>query len=189
MNAESIRTFIAIELPDAVKAQVEALETQLKRTRADVNWISPRNMHITLKFLGDTAPDRLSAVREGVGEAAAPMSSFSMGLSHIGAFPNLDRPRVFWIDVQEGRDGLVALQQRVEEALLSRRFVREERPFSPHLTIGRVRSPQGLGLLTEQVRRTAFQAPCFSVTRIVIIKSELRPNGPVYTVLDHVALI
>lgn len=189
MNVEPIRTFIAIELPDTVKTHVEALEAQLKKTRADVNWVSPRNMHITLKFLGDTPLDRLDAVREGVGEAAASMAAFSMGLNRIGAFPDLDRPRVFWIDVQEGRDGLVALQRRVEKALLSRRFVREERPFSPHLTIGRVRSPQGLGLLTQQVRQTAFQTPCFSVTRIVIIKSELRPNGPVYTVLDHIALI
>jgi len=188
MNNEPIRTFIAIEIPETVKTCVDAVETELRQSRADVNWVSTRQMHITLKFLGDTAPDRLKTVREGVREAVSACSAFSINLCRIGAFPNLERPRVFWVDIQEGRDVLIALQQRVETALFDRRFVREERPFSPHLTIGRVRSPKGVGLLSEQVRAMAFQTPSFSVTRIAIVKSELRPSGPVYTILDHVEL-
>jgi 2'-5' RNA ligase len=189
MNPGSIRVFVAVEIPETVKAQVDALEAQLKKTRADITWVQPKNMHVTLKFLGDLPSERLGAIREGVQEAVAALACFQMRLAHLGAFPNLDRPRVFWIDVQEGRTDLIHLQRRVEDALCARQFVREERPFSPHLTIGRVRSPRGLHALADQVHQTDFQSPPFSVQRVAVVRSELHPGGPVYTVLDHADLV
>lgn len=189
MTVELIRTFIAIELPDGVKSQVDTLETQLKRTKADINWVPSKNIHLTLKFLGDTPEDRLADVREGVREAVASLFSFEVALGKIGAFPNLDRPRVIWIDVQDGRADLMVLQHRIESALLQRQFVREERPFSPHLTIGRVRTPQGVGALANQIRLFPFQTAPIPVSQVAIIKSELRQQGPLYTVLDHIPLV
>lgn len=188
MTVELIRTFIAIELPDGVKSQIDTLETQLKKAKADLTWVCPRNIHLTLKFLGDTPEGRLADVREGIREAVASLPSFGVTLGTIGAFPSLDRPRVIWVDVQDGREDLIALQNRVEKALLQRRFVREERPYSPHLTIGRVRTPQGVGALVNQIRQSPFQAAPIRVSRVVIVKSELRQQGPLYTVLDHVPL-
>ena len=100
----------------------------------------------------------------------------------------MNRPRVFWVSVGEGRDDLTTMQQRIESELHARGFVREERPFSPHLTIGRVRSPRGLSKLTEQVQSTEFETEPFPVTRVAVVKSDLQPDGPVYTVIDHVEL-
>ena len=188
MATEHIRTFIAVELPDMIKKQVESLENRLMKARANIKWVSPHNIHITLKFLGDIPSDRLDSVRAGVREAVETIAPFQLTLGRVGAFPNLDRPRVLWLDVEDGGNALIDLQSRVETALCTRRFVREERPFSPHLTIGRVRSPKGVNGLTALMKQIPFQTPELHIDRVAIIKSELRPGGPVYTVLEHAEL-
>lgn len=185
---DHIRTFIAVELPHEIKRQVEILEIQLMKARADVKWVRAHDIHLTLKFLGEIPRIRLADVGAGVREAVHELPSFQLILGTLGAFPNLDRPRVFWIGVEKGSDPLVALQRRVETVLCASDFVREERPFSPHLTIGRVRSPKGLSHLIEAVRNTRFLSPEFLVDRVAIIRSELLPAGPIYTVLEQVEL-
>lgn len=188
MATDHIRTFIAVELPDTIKEQVESLENQLMKARANIKWIRPHNIHITLKFLGDIPSDRLELVSAGVREAVETIAPFQLALGRAGAFPNLDRPRVLWLDVEDVGNALIDLQSRVETALCARRFVREERPFSPHLTIGRVRSPKGSNGLTALMKQIPFQTPEFHIDRVAIIKSELRPSGPIYTVLEHAEL-
>ena len=183
-----MRTFIAVEVPDAVKVRIEEFENLLKGAGTDIKWGEPGNIHITLKFLGNIEPDKPAAIREGLSAALEATSPFDLKLGRAGAFPDLNRPRVFWVSVDEGRDRLTAMQQRIESELHRRGFVREERPFSPHLTIGRVRSPKGLAKLTELVRTTSFETDPFPVTRVAVVKSDLKPDGPVYTVMDHVEL-
>lgn len=185
---DPIRTFIAVELPDIIKQQVEALELQLMKARADIKWVKATDLHLTLKFLGDIPRMRLQEVGAGMREAIDGLSSFRLALGTLGAFPNLDRPRVFWVGVEDGSEALIALQRRVETELCVREFVREERPFSPHLTIGRVRSPKGLSGLIDQVKNLRMQWPEFKVDRVAVIRSELRPAGPIYTVLEQVEL-
>ena len=184
-----MRTFIAVEVPDTIKNKIAELENRLKGTGTDVKWVEPGNIHITLKFLGNIeAAYQPAVVRDGLSEALDPMRSFDLTLGRVGAFPDLNRPRVFWVSVRDGRDELTAMQQRIESELHTRGFVREERPFSPHLTIGRVRSPRGLAKLTDLVRTAAFETEPFPVTRVAVVKSDLKPGGPVYTVIDHVEL-
>ena len=184
-----MRTFIAVEIPDAIKDGIAELESRLKRTGTDIRWVEPGNIHITLKFLGDIEQDRTAVVHEGLGAALVTIGPFDLKLGRVGAFPDLNRPRVFWVSVTAGRDELFAMQHSIEAELHARGFVREERPFSPHLTIGRVRSPRGLARLTELVRTTEFETEAFPVTRASVVKSDLRPDGPVYTVIDHVELV
>lgn len=186
---ENIRTFVAIEIPEAVKRQVEDLESRLKTFRTDVRWVRPQNIHITLKFLGDTPVDRLEDIYAGLREAVDSVRPFQLTLKRIGAFPDLNRPRVFWVDIDQGRETLMDLQRRVEEKLYARRFVREERPFSPHLTIGRVRSPKGLQTLTDHIRDITFNAQAFPVDRMAVVKSDLQPAGPMYTIMGQVDLV
>ena len=186
---ETIRLFIAIEIPDAVKDQVEDLVKKFKKTRTDIKWVCPENIHITLKFLGYTTVNRLDEVQDGLQEAVDTIQPFQLGLQRVGAFPDLNRPRVFWIDIDQGQETLMALQQHVEKALSLRQFVREERPFLPHLTIGRVRSPRGLRALTEQIQSVTFKTQVFSVDRVVVVKSDLQSAGPIYTVMNHMNLV
>jgi 2'-5' RNA ligase len=189
MFMETIRTFVAIEIPDAVKNQVEVLENQFKKIRTDIKWVHPQNIHIALKFLGNTSINRLEEIYDGLQEAVDSIRPFQLKLQQVGAFPDLKRPRVFWINIDQGREALMTLQKRIEEILYARRFVREERPFSPHLTIGRVRSPRGLRTLTDQVRSITFNAQAFTVDRVVVVKSDLQSTGPIYTVLNHTNLV
>ncbi len=183
-----MRTFIAVEVPVDAKNRIAELENRLKGTGTDIKWVEPGNIHITLKFLGDIDADQTAVIQKGLREALDAISPFALNLGRVGAFPDLNRPRVFWVSVEEGKDELIAMQQHIETELHARGFVREERPFSPHLTIGRVRSPRGMGKLTEMVRSSAFETESFPVTRVAVVKSDLKPDGPVYTIIDHVEL-
>ena len=104
MDTESIRTFIAVELPDTIKVQVEKLETRLIKARADIKWVKPQNIHITLKFLGDITTERVENACTGVREALETIGPFQLSLSRVGAFPNLDRARVLWVSFGIGGD-------------------------------------------------------------------------------------
>ena len=183
-----MRTFIAVEVPVAIRDRIAELENRLKGTETDIKWVEPGNIHITLKFLGNIETDQSAVIRNGLCTALDAIDSFDLKLGRVGAFPDLNRPRVFWVSVNEGREKLTAMQQCIESELHTCGFVREERPFSPHLTIGRVRSPKGLAKLTERVQATAFETEPFPVTRVAVVKSDLKPEGPVYTVIDHVEL-
>lgn len=183
-----MRTFIAVEIPETATDRIAQLVNRLKTTGTDIKWVEPENIHVTLKFLGNIGTDQPAVIRDGLSAALDSTGSFDLKLGRIGAFPDMNRPRVFWVSIEEGRDTLVAMQQRIETELHARGFVREERPFSPHLTIGRVRSPRGLAKLTELVREMTFETEPFTVTRAAVVKSDLKPDGPLYTVIDHVEL-
>lgn len=183
-----MRTFIAVEVPDTTRDRIAQMINRLKTTGTDIKWVEPGNIHVTLKFLGNIETDQPAVIRDGLSAALDSAGAFDLKLGRVGAFPDLNRPRVFWVSVVEGRAELVAMQQRIETELHARGFVREERPFSPHLTIGRVRSPRGLAKLTDLVRDMAFETEPFKVKRAAVVKSDLKPDGPLYTVIDHVEL-
>lgn len=183
-----MRTFIAVEVPDSAKDRIAQLINHLKTTGTDIKWVEPGNIHVTLKFLGNIETDRPAVIRDGLSAALDSADAFDLNLGRIGAFPDMNRPRVFWVSIEEGRSELIAMQQRIESELHARGFVREERPFSPHLTIGRVRSPRGMSKLTDLVRDMTFETDPFTVKRAAVVKSDLKPDGPLYTVIDHVEL-
>ena len=183
-----MRTFIAVEVPDSARDRIAQLVNRFKTTGTDIKWVEPDNIHVTLKFLGNIGTDQPAVIRDGLSAALDSAGAFDLKLGRIGAFPDMNRPRVFWVSIVEGRDELIAMQQRIEAELHARGFVREERPFSPHLTIGRVRSPRGLAKLTDLVRDMDFETEPFTVKRAAVVKSDLKPDGPLYTVIDHVEL-
>jgi len=186
---DKVRTFIAILLPAAVRRRLAEIEGQLKTSGADVKWVAEENLHITLKFLGCVEPDRLGEVIKAIGSAVEGVNSFDAALSGIGAFPKVSRPSVVWAGVTIGCEELKALAERVEDAMERIGFAREARIFSLHVTLGRLRLPGKPDRLPEIIERLhAEEAGTFRVESVAVMRSDLRPTGPIYTEIGNCKL-
>lgn len=190
---EQIRAFIAIELPRDIKRTLSKMQSRLKSgSRTPVKWVAPENLHLTLKFLGNTdsgkMDDILKAVKDGIGG----VRPFTVIIGGLGVFPNPRRPQVVWTGLTGDTPLLAKLQQGMDSALAPLGFKAENRPFRPHLTIGRVRdsaSPaerEDLGRLINTM--AAAGGHTFAVDAVHLIKSRLTREGPVYTVLESIPL-
>jgi 2'-5' RNA ligase len=184
--AELIRSFIAIELPTAVKQELTTLEDILKkRCPQVVRWVDPQNIHVTLKFLGDVDSDRVDEINMAIDEATQGMSPFHLELKDLGVFPNLNRVNIIWVDAKGDLDKLTDLQKQIESNMEQLGFAREDRDFTPHLTIGRVRdyaSPDYRKKIGQVLSQTAFaSAQVITVDSVNLVKSQLTNTGAIYT--------
>lgn len=186
-----IRTFVAVEVDEASRRELARLLTSFRASQADVKWVSPENLHLTLKFLGDIPPEAIGEVVGRLDQVSRGVKPFRLRLGGLGAFPTGAAPRVVWVGVTEGRAELSALAAKVEEALADSAARREERPFSAHLTLGRVRSPRNRERLQATMSRLKdFAGPGATVNRMVLFSSDLRPTGPIYTpIASHTFLV
>ncbi|HTE20209.1 MAG TPA: RNA 2',3'-cyclic phosphodiesterase, partial [Armatimonadota bacterium] len=190
-SVRSLRLFVALAAPDAVKDAAEAAIRPL-RGAGDVRWVTRERLHLTLKFLGPTPPAQAPRLEEILAETANRFSRFVVELGRPGAFPNVRKPQTLWLDIG-GVDGalLRALGDAVDEAVHPLGFPREARAFRPHLTIGRVRSPRGLAELSRRLQSAAegevVPVP-WPVQEFQLVRSDLRPAGPEYTVLHRFPL-
>lgn len=184
-----IRAFIAVELPESLRQEVASLQADFRSAGADVKWVEPENLHLTLKFLGSVKEDQVPTLQQALTTATQGLHSFTIHLEGIGAFPRTTSPRVIWVGVTEGEKPLVELAQAVERACSGLGFPPEERPFSAHLTIGRVRSRDGLASLIKKLQVAEFRggtpAP---VNHLTLFQSTLSPHGPTYTPLAEIPL-
>jgi RNA 2',3'-cyclic 3'-phosphodiesterase len=187
----TVRTFVAVEISSEMRTKATRLINQLSRSSANVKWVEPRNLHLTLKFLGQVEVLEMPEVCRAVAEAVAELPPFDLTGAGAGAFPNADRPRTLWLGVSEGTDEMVALHDAVETRLADLGFRREQRRFRPHLTIGRVRnsSPAGIRELAELLEeQREFVGGSCDVSEVVVFASETGPAGPTYDPLSHAAL-
>lgn len=184
-----MRTFIAVNLTDDIRQALSRTQEALKEKGADVSWVKPENLHITLKFLGEVEETRLQELRETIASSLRGTTPFRLTLEGLGVFPNLRAPRVVWAGAKEGAAELAALQARIEEGLCRIGFPREERLFIPHLTLGRVRSLRGREALVEGISKATSAAFGEMVLESVeLMKSQLHPSGSTYTVLESFSL-
>ncbi len=197
MSEQPIRSFIAIDLPEDVRREAASVSERLQAGVYGVKWVEPKNLHLTVKFLGGVAPDTLERVKETVGPIAARFSPIEIGLAGAGSFPPRGRPRVIWLGVHGGLDLLAALAKNIETALEPLGFQPENRPFSPHLTLGRVKQGRGKkrgpepdpGQLKGRILELAeVEAGEFFIHELVLFKSSLSPAGPTYTPLARFPL-
>ena len=176
-NPNYVRSFVAVEIPDDVRADIGRLISHLRARNYPVRWVSPGNLHLTLMFLGENPPDFTLRVRECLMRATTGVAEFSMSLSGLGAFPNERSARVVWLGVEKGRGELTSLAERVKNELATVGFVPDRASFSAHLTIGRVRERLSDA---RSILERPFAAHPFLVTCIVHLRSTLQPGGPVY---------
>ena len=186
-DSPGIRSFIAVDLAASVRQAVAELQSELARIKADVRWVRAEGMHVTLKFLGSVEAPRLERVHEALAAAVADQPALHVQARDLGAFPGWRRPRVVWVGLHG--EGLVELAQRIDVALAPLGFEREQRPFTPHLTLGRVNSPRGWARLEEVCKAHLdddFGAS--DIGAVTIYRSTLQRGGAVYTPLWTIPL-
>ncbi|MCX7755871.1 MAG: RNA 2',3'-cyclic phosphodiesterase [Anaerolineales bacterium] len=180
-----LRAFIAIEIPFEIKQAISRQTASLRQSSGRaIRWVSVENIHLTLKFLGQVSSANLELLAQSVRAECAHSTPFSIAVEGLGCFPNARRPRVLWIGLS-APPALIHLQHQIETSANRLGYPPDEKPFSPHLTIGRVREQastaelQTLRLLLEQTHLPSLGT--FSVNEICFYRSDLKPDGPVYT--------
>ncbi len=189
IDLHHMRTFIAIELSDEIRSSLLQIESHLKYSGADVKWVDVGNIHLTLKFLGDITEEKCEKIKSILDEIAKNSKSFEISIKDIGTFPNINYPRVIWVGLDKGSSESKALAERIEEETLKVGAQKEARPFAPHLTIGRVRSPKNKEVLKEKIESYQLSAiSCQLIKSIALFQSTLTPKGPIYTKLYEAKL-
>ena len=188
---EQWRLFWAVNLPAPLKAKLASLQEKLKQTNADAKWVEEQNLHLTLQFLGDVDAQKTASLTGNMQNALDGFPAFCLRLGGLGFFPNARRARVFWAGITGDLASLQRLHEQVQKANLLSGFPAEERDFSPHLTLARLRSNRGLSALlkaVEELGESAADLGELSVTSVDLMKSELSRRGPTYTILAAVKL-
>lgn len=175
-----MRAFIAMDITDEVRRRLPRVQQELGAAPAKVKWVPPGNLHVTMKFLGDVDEETVERVKAAMAEAAADDGPIEFDVHGIGAFPPRGRPRVVWAGVSRGGEAIGRLHDRLERALRPL-GVKRDRRFSPHITIGRVKSSRGARELSELIESRPEQTygTCPGA-ELVLYKSTLTPQGAEY---------
>jgi len=181
------RSFIALPSSSELRKILQEIQARLIEEKADVKWDSPEKFHITLKFLGGVDSERLSGLADALANVTSAATVFQLVYSEVGAFPDLLHPRVIWAGAR-ATDSLTSLQNHVEITCERFGFQKESRMFHPHITLGRVKGTTNLARLTAKVKSITFEPIETSCSEVLLIKSDLRPTGSVYTTLKSFPL-
>ena len=181
-----MRSFIAIELSEAAKSALAGLQQELKKCGADIRWVKAENIHLTLKFLGNIEDEIVDDVLRIIEGICKKLRVFDLDIKGTGAFPNLRSPRVLWVGVNSNAD-IAALQNEIEAGMSSLGFARENRKFTPHLTLGRFRSSQCKGPLLKKVELFKNRKyGLINVRAVALMRSDLSPSGARHSVIAEI---
>ncbi len=183
-----MRTFIAVPLPAESHELLAGMQQELKAAEAEVRWTAAKSIHLTLKFLGEVEPAEIPRMAGLLREACRRLAPFGLSLRGLGAFPGLRNPRVVWCGVEGGLAALGELQRRVEGVCEGLGFAREQRGFSPHLTLGRVKGRRNLHRLADCIKIGSPREQSFEVNAFHIYRSTLTPQGALYDILETIDL-
>lgn len=185
-----LRTFIAVDLGKTIRDRLVQLQEDLGRSATEVKWVEPENLHITLLFLGEVDQREIIDVCRAVEQGAEQVAAFALTVAGAGCFPNPRRPRILWAGVGRGAQEIVTLHDALESPLLELGcYRREERKYTPHITLGRIRGERPVDGLGQALAAQAdWQAGEITVDEVRVMASELTPGGPKYTVLSRASL-
>ncbi|MBM4388461.1 MAG: RNA 2',3'-cyclic phosphodiesterase [Deltaproteobacteria bacterium] len=181
---ELVRTFLAVPISEEVKQVIEGLSIRLKAMLPDVRFVKKENLHITLRFLGEIEQDRINELKKALINPVCGFGRFKIFMAQIGAFPHIKRPKIVWIGVKDPDQKLRELYNSVDSALTGLGLPPEERSFTAHLTLGRIKEGRKLNDLDRVLEPYFGRAFGESIVdRVTFFKSELMPDGPIYTPL------
>jgi len=177
-----MRAFVAVELSETIRARLGELIASLRTTGAPVKWVEPKNLHLTLKFLGNLADDNVETAIEIMKQSAEGIGPFELAVSGAGAFPNLRRPRVIFVEAHDAPRAAAELARRLNRKMTRAGVRKEDRAFRCHVTLGRIRKPGPVHALAEKLEAVSGESfGTMTVDRVVLMRSELTPAGPVYS--------
>lgn len=184
-----MRAFLAIALPESVRAALAVLQQDLAQSGADVKWVEPDNLHVTLTFLDEITDKQRSHIEALLRRVASREAPFQLALAHLGAFPSMTAPRVVWVGLGQGADAVKRLAAAMDQEGAALSLRKEERPFAAHITIGRVHSMKQREALVERLRASAWQPPApWPVASVRLYRSDLSSSGSRYTMLTEAPL-
>jgi 2'-5' RNA ligase len=184
-----MRTFIAIEIEPALKEKIIAVQSELKRSGADVKWVAPGAIHLTMKFLGEIDDFMFQVLCDYLDGVASGFQPFEAEMRGVGSFPPRGNPRVVWVGCEDKTGTLLPLARQIEDAAEKSGIPKEDRPFSAHVTVGRVRSPKNVrDLVSLMEGKGTVEFGTQRVAEFVLFKSDLTQQGPIYTVLGKFRL-
>jgi RNA 2',3'-cyclic 3'-phosphodiesterase len=185
-----MRAFIAISLPDSIKKELSILQYKLKKVNADIKWVEPSSMHITLKFLGDIDDKTLNLISHAIREKTGIFSCFDISISKTGVFPNTIHPNVIWAGIHEGISSCSRMQKEFDVCAEKTGIMQEARTFFPHITIGRMRSQKNKQPLMDMLKTEkdfSINAK-IPVRKITLFSSLITQQGPEYSILEEFPL-
>ena len=179
----SWRTFCAVELPYEVRSQLEEHILKLRQAVPDAaaSWSRVENIHLTLKFFGNVARDQIPEISAAAERTVAECSPFPIGVGNTGVFPRPSRAQVLWIGISDPSGKLSELQGRLENECAAAGFPKEDRAYRPHLTIARLRKPEGARQLADTHLQMDFPTTDIQLNELILFRSELSPKGSKYT--------
>lgn len=178
----TLRAFIAVEMPSPVVDAIRQQQQVLKRNDTDLRWVRPENLHLTLRFLGDISPAAIGTVQTAMERSIYKQRPFSLMLKGGGVFPGVKRPRVMWVGIEGEVDALGNLHRQLTACLAEQGIPAENRPFKGHLTIARIKDRLDAEELSKMLScLTIFKTEPFMVNGMDLFKSDLTPKGAVYT--------
>lgn len=184
--ANEWRVFCAVELPQEVRVRLEDHVSRLRKQVGDVaaSWSRVENIHLTLKFFGNVELNLIQRISDAAERVAKQFSKFQIGVGETGVFPRPSRPQVLWIGISDPSGQLTALQQKFEHECAAEGFAKEDRAYRPHLTIARLRKPEGARQLADAHLAMRFEPIEIGLKDLVVFRSELSPKGSKYTVIS-----
>jgi RNA 2',3'-cyclic 3'-phosphodiesterase len=185
-----IRSFLAFELPKKIEEIITRTSLEMRHYGLDVRWVRPANIHLTIVFMGDVDPDRLAAIEAALDPVCRGQSPFRVALKGTGVFPNRRRPNVIWIGLAGDMEKMSQFRNALQDQLAPFGIQKEARAFKPHLTLGRFRrgSAPGGGLEPALSRFADLESPVCALKGMTLFRSDLKPEGPIYTRLKQWAL-
>ncbi|MDN3513331.1 MAG: RNA 2',3'-cyclic phosphodiesterase [Candidatus Brocadia sp.] len=186
----NVRIFVAVEITGEIRKKLAEFQDELKKVDADVGWVAPENLHITLKFIGHIDEEKIEAVTGIIKDALAHIKPFDLRYAGVGTFPTEKNPRVIFADVIDTGGVLAKIHERLDNQLMAVGVEHENRKFEAHLTVGRIKTRRNVRRLIEHLNSyNGFDFGSERVMQVALMKSDLSPEGPIYTKLHGVDLV
>ncbi|MCL6472495.1 MAG: RNA 2',3'-cyclic phosphodiesterase [Firmicutes bacterium] len=183
-----MRLFVGIELPSHLKHVLYNISEPLRSQLSNTRWVSPENIHLTLKFLGSTEDEKLDEIVNAIENAIKNFRKFYFSLDSVGGFPSSRKARVLWVGISHGSSELIELSKAIEESLAPLGFEIEKKPFKPHITLARIRIPTSIESAATQMPSGEISGRVVNVDGITIFQSRLKPTGAEYEAIRFIPL-